>query len=60
MTIDQFLERLSETPRTWGLNYLGWIRDEDGRCPLHAVAGFDYSETPAQRAMLVSVEGTAA
>ena len=49
MTRAEFLEALRATPRTWRLDRLDRIRDGDGRCPLQAVAGLDFSTPFADR-----------
>lgn len=47
MTYDQFLGVLHATPRTWRVTKQGWIRSEDGDCPLTKscahFTGRDYS-----------------
>jgi len=46
MTLEQFLEKLEQTPRDWGLTmvFIRRGKGEDYQCPLAAVAGiFDVS-----------------
>lgn len=38
-TLEQFLEKLRETPRDWRLTSIGRIRNKHGFCPLYVVYG---------------------
>ena len=42
--VQNFLDRLSKTPRTWKINTAGQIRNEAGQCPICAVAVPDLSK----------------
>ena len=40
MTLQQFLDKLAKTPRTFGTNTGStWIRNASGECPIDAVGG---------------------